>query len=609
VQAALTVAPTRLTVNQREYLAAPAVLIVCGVLNQGLITEEELDPEAWNGTVITVNHPMDSQGRAISARSPGVTAQQAVGHVYNAMLGIGSRQGQPVASLCAELWLDIETMKALGAEAFQALQMVESQTPMDVSTGFYSVAEPVSGTMYGQDYTEIHHNIRPDHLALLPNGTGACSWSEDGGGCGVPRFHAKDACDCGGTCAACQEMLPMDDPSPTRLQALWTMLARFFHEDPLITNVLSSARRPTYSGTESTAWSAPSLADAIKALGGDSTMQAANVADLPASMKRKVAALSLLGDPAADNARDLLFFPVVNPRTGKLNEGALRAVISGRGSQANIPAAAKTSAQTMARRLLNSAFDAGLETQQTAPEDEPEDTPTDTTPARCPACNSFLPDAEPGEDVECPNCGHVTTMADVRPTAAAITTDTQTTPETQEEDSMPTESVKRRVDALIANERTGWKETDREHLEAMDEFMLLRLEQQPQTAPTRKAQTAEELITEMYAEPSVQQTVRAMYKDYQTRKTRAIEVLLALPKRPQSLTEERMQAMEADDLEEYILMAGADVPLRPGVPGTRDYSGRGGPARREVSEEEQVPPIPKTFQLVVEQQRKLGLIS
>ena len=610
----MTVPPTRLTVNTREYLAAPAVLIVCGVLNGGLITEDELDPEMWNGTIITVNHPMDSQGRAISARSPGVTAQQAVGHVYNAMLGIGSRQGQPVASLCAELWLDIETMKALGAEAFQALQMVESQTPMDVSTGFYSVAEPVSGSMYGQDYTEIHHNIRPDHLALLPNGTGACSWSEDGGGCGVPRFHAKDACECGGTCPTCQETMPMDapssrpeTPSPTRLQALWTMLARFFHEDPLITNVLSSARRPSYSGTESTAWSAPSLGEAIKALGGTSEQQTAHVADLPASLKRQVAALSLLGDPAADNARDLLFFPVVNPRTGKLNEGALRAVISGRGSQANIPEAAKTSAQNMARRLLNSAFDAGLETQQTTPEDEPE-TPTDTTPARCPACNSFLPDAEPGEDVECPHCGHVMTMADVRHAGddpAAPATATRPPPATPEEDPMPTPIIKHRVDALITNERTRWTEQDRHLLESQDEAFLIRLEQQP-LAPVHigPPTTIQEAIATLPG--NLQEPMQAMADEYDQRKTAAIQVLVATKRCP--FAEDELMAMTAQRVEDLVVMAGAAVPLRPGVQAVKDYSGRGGPARREVPEEEQVPLPPKTFALVVEQQRKLGLI-
>jgi len=659
VHVALTAPPQHMTLNNLDYLTAPCVMLVAGVLNGGLIGEAELVPQDWNACPVTIGHPTDATtGNAISARAPHVLASRGVGHVYHVRLGQGTRGTEQVASLVGDLWLDVARMQALGGEAQQALTMLEAEEPLEVSTGFFSYAVAGQGSYLGTPYSEQHFDLRPDHLALLPNAIGACNWAD---GCGSPRLH--EACACGGTCPTCQETMPMDDPSPTRLQALWTMLARFFHE-PLMTHILSAARRPTFSGTESTAWSAPTVAEAIKAFGGDAATQAMNVADLPATMKRRVAAVSLLGDPAADNARDLLMFPVVNVHTRKLNEGALRAVISGRGSQANIPAAAKTSAQNMARRLLNSEFDAGLETNQ----------------AQCPACGSFLPDADAGEDITCPRCGAVTTMADVRhgddlhtqqtdgDLRAAlygalareqgddvystpfmiqdldvpnqtfryrmgerlmqrrwstndtgevvlagdpqdVQSDTRYIPVTQQEVSMPTDSVKRRVDALIANERTGWKETDRAHLEQMDEFMLLRLEQQPQTAPTRKAQTAEELITEMYAEPSVQQTVRAMYKDYQTRKTRAIEVLLALPKRPQSLTEERMQAMEADDLEEYILMAGADVPLRPGVPGTRDYSGRGGPARREVPEDEQVPPIPKTFALVVEQQRKLGLIQ
>jgi hypothetical protein len=68
----------------------------------------------------------------------------------------------------------------------------------------------------------------------------------------------------------------------------------------------------------------------------------------------------LLGDPAADNFRDLSFFPVVTPR-GKLSEGALRAVLGGRAAQANIPQAAKESAQSRARSLLEDKF--GMEPQ------------------------------------------------------------------------------------------------------------------------------------------------------------------------------------------------------------------------------------------------------
>jgi hypothetical protein len=90
------------------------------------------------------------------------------------------------------------------------------------------------------------------------------------------------------------------------------------------------------------------------------------VDDAPASLRRAIAARTLLGKPGAETFGDLAFFPVVNPSTGKLNEGALRAVIGGRGSQADIPDAAKESAQEMARQLLNSEFDADLEVAKMA---------------------------------------------------------------------------------------------------------------------------------------------------------------------------------------------------------------------------------------------------
>jgi len=610
VHVALTAPPQHMTLNNLDYLTAPCVMLVAGVLNGGLIGEAELVPQDWNACPVTIGHPTDATtGNAISARAPQVLASSGVGHVYHVRLGQGTRGSAPVASLVGELWLDVARMQGMGGEAQQALTMLEAQEALEVSTAFFSTAVAGQGSYLGTPYGEQHFDLRPDHLALLPNAVGACNWAD---GCGSPRLHT--ACECGGTCPTCQETMPMDapssrpeTPSPTRLQALWTMLARFFHEDPLITNVLSSARRPSYSGTESTAWSAPSLGEAIKALGGTSEQQTAHVADLPASLKRQVAALSLLGDPAADNARDLLFFPVVNPRTGKLNEGALRAVISGRGSQANIPEAAKTSAQNMARRLLNSAFDAGLETQQTTPEDEPE-TPTDTTPARCPACNSFLPDAEPGEDVECPHCGHVMTMADVRHAGddpAAPATATRPPPATPEEDPMPTPIIKHRVDALITNERTRWTEQDRHLLESQDEAFLIRLEQQP-LAPVHigPPTTIQEAIATLPG--NLQEPMQAMADEYDQRKTAAIQVLVATKRCP--FAEDELMAMTAQRVEDLVVMAGAAVPLRPGVQAVKDYSGRGGPARREVPEEEQVPLPPKTFALVVEQQRKLGLI-
>jgi hypothetical protein len=93
-----------------------------------------------------------------------------------------------------------------------------------------------------------------------------------------------------------------------------------------------------------------------EAHGGAPDEPVSRIQDAPAAMRRWIASKTLLGDPDADNERDILFFPVVNPNTGKLNEGALKAVLGGRGAQANIPDEAKTSAQKKARSLLEKEF-------------------------------------------------------------------------------------------------------------------------------------------------------------------------------------------------------------------------------------------------------------
>lgn len=191
ISTALTVPPARLTLHNREYLTAPAVLIVEGVLNGAYIPGSELVAHDWNAVPVVINHPLDAQGVPMSARTPEVLAASGVGHLYHARLGTGQRQGHTVTSLQAELWLDVAQVQTVGGEAAQAMTMLEAQTPLELSTGFYSYAEETSGTFYGVPYSEVHHDLRPDHLALLPNGIGACDWQS---GCGSPRLNQQCTC-------------------------------------------------------------------------------------------------------------------------------------------------------------------------------------------------------------------------------------------------------------------------------------------------------------------------------------------------------------------------------------------------------------------------------
>ena len=210
IQTALTVPAQHLSLNNQDYLTAPVVMVVEGVLNDGLIPGSELHPETWNGAVVTVGHPADAQGLAQSARQPEVMATCSLGHVYRVQRAQGRRAGQPVTSLRGELWLNLSAAQHCGTEGQQCIEMLETQTPLEVSTAFYSDIEPTSGVFLGTPYREVLRNLRADHLALLPQAVGACSWVD---GCGAPRLnYATLGYDCtclDPTCTCHEEAMPM----------------------------------------------------------------------------------------------------------------------------------------------------------------------------------------------------------------------------------------------------------------------------------------------------------------------------------------------------------------------------------------------------------------
>ncbi len=82
----------------------------------------------------------------------------------------------------------------------------------------------------------------------------------------------------------------------------------------------------------------------------------APVSELPHQMKEWIAGHTLLGRADAITRRDLLFFPVVEPGTGKINRAAVLAVLGGRAAQAAASEETKLSAREMASSLLEEAF-------------------------------------------------------------------------------------------------------------------------------------------------------------------------------------------------------------------------------------------------------------
>lgn len=181
-------APSRYeSLDGRRYLVVPAVPIVAGVLNDYLVPAEEIGayPDAWNDLPLPIGHPTDAYGTPVSATAPAMLEASA-GRSYNATMD-GPR-------LCTELWLDVDKCHRLGGDALEVLERCAAGELIELSVAFWSEDELVTGTYQGRRYQGIRRHLRPDHIALLPHGVGACSIAD---GCGAPRTHGAEACACG----------------------------------------------------------------------------------------------------------------------------------------------------------------------------------------------------------------------------------------------------------------------------------------------------------------------------------------------------------------------------------------------------------------------------
>lgn len=388
-------------------------------------------------------------------------------------------------------------------------------------------------------------------------------------------------------------------------------------------HVLSEARRPRFTGTESTAWTAPTFEDYVAALfeGEDPP---ARVQDASPALKRAIAAHTLLGDPEADDFRDLSFFPVVNPRTGRLNEQALRAVLGGRAAQADIPAAARESAQAMARRLLNSEFDAGLEEERMRTHLTDSDIREAVHAAlarEAGAAMTFLVvDSIEGTRViyregerlkartfEVTPEGAIRLLDDI----VEVTRDTRFHPVEEptalqrKEHRMKSPAVEQQIAALISTPGSGWTEADRPILEAMCEQAVGRLHAhmlaqqaalhaaQAQAAPVKPA-TLEEWLAQLPEEPRelVTQALEAQKRHRQE----LTEAILKAESSP--WTTEELQAMSLSQLLKLKRSLHREA---------ADYRAQGLPAASRAADDKPLQ-APQTMTRVLEIQRQRGLI-
>lgn len=169
------------TLEGREHLVAPVVLITEGVHNNVYYSADELSKhtDAWNGRpLVAPSHPTVN-GRPVTANSKKVLEKMQVGTVLNVHWNAGTKK------LMGEAWFDKEKTQA---KCPKVLAELEKEAPqVEVSTGLYTDDTFKANTFGAKQYACEAKNHRPDHLAVLLNEKGACSWED---GAGLPRINA-----------------------------------------------------------------------------------------------------------------------------------------------------------------------------------------------------------------------------------------------------------------------------------------------------------------------------------------------------------------------------------------------------------------------------------
>lgn len=155
-------------------LTAPVTLIkqgvMCGsggcVLYRADLIKQSV--EQWDGMPVVVNHPK-IDGLYVSAKD---TPHEIIGHIRKPYFD--SFQN------CLRAHVEINTAKPTTGGIM---------TLKEVSVGVFAETQPEPGYYFNKYYEAVATKIKPDHLAILKNDVGACSWED---GCGI----RVNACQC-----------------------------------------------------------------------------------------------------------------------------------------------------------------------------------------------------------------------------------------------------------------------------------------------------------------------------------------------------------------------------------------------------------------------------
>lgn len=166
------------TLHGREYMVVPMTMLTEGVHSGSYgplyypAAELAKSPATWNLKPIVVYHP--AQG---TATDPVELAKRQVGIIMNTRWERGR--------LMADAWLEPSLLNSIAPEVAAT---IKAGRTVEVSTGLYTDNYPSPGTWNGEPYELVAQNYRPDHLAILPTGKGACSVAD---GCGLLQLNKE----------------------------------------------------------------------------------------------------------------------------------------------------------------------------------------------------------------------------------------------------------------------------------------------------------------------------------------------------------------------------------------------------------------------------------
>lgn len=177
------------TLNEKQYLVVPMVMLTEGVhagsAGPILYTKSFLStfPGVWDHKPIVVYHPTRN-GEYVTACEPDVLNARGIGIVMASSYKEDDettkdkKKAKKKPRLSAEAWLDEEKTKKVDNRILESLNKGEM---VELSTGLSMEVEMTEGEWNGETYIGIAMNAAPDHLAILPDQTGACS-IKDGAG-------------------------------------------------------------------------------------------------------------------------------------------------------------------------------------------------------------------------------------------------------------------------------------------------------------------------------------------------------------------------------------------------------------------------------------------